>query len=121
MEIFNVGVLEFLFILLLAFIILGPKKAVELAGEVGRWVKDFVKSPIWREIVNTSKDIQDIPRKLMDEAEVQQTMEDLERTTREVNEQIRQTKLDKDGVGTILPPDMPQEPDSLAGEEPDKA
>lgn len=121
MEIFNIGVLEFLFILLLAFIILGPKKAVELAGEVGRWVKDFVKSPIWREIVNTSKDIQDIPRKLMDEAEVQQAIEDLELTTREVNEQIQQTKLNKEGVGAIFPPELSQETDSPVDDDPEKA
>ena len=112
MEIFNVGILEFLVILLLAFLILGPKKAVEMAGEVGRWVKDFVKSPIWKEIVNTSKDIKDIPRKLMDDAEVQRTIEDLEQTTREINEQIQQSGLNEEGVGTILPPSLSEEEES---------
>lgn len=121
MEIFNIGILELLFILLLAFIILGPKKAVELAGEVGRWVKDFVKSPFWKEIVNTSKDIKDIPRKLMDDAEVQRTIEDLERTTREVNEQIHQSGINKGGVGSILPPTLSTEQESSKDEDPDKA
>ncbi|MBG0786873.1 MAG: twin-arginine translocase TatA/TatE family subunit [Anaerolineaceae bacterium] len=116
MEIFNIGILEFLFILLLAFIILGPKKAVELAGEVGRWVKDFVKSPFWREIVNTSKEIKDIPRKLMDEAEVQQTIDEINRTTTEVNQQLHQNS-----VGTILPPPFTENPDDPDTEEPDKA
>ena len=115
MEIFNVGILEFLFILLLAFIILGPKKAVELAGEVGRWVKDFVKSPFWREIVNTSRDIKDIPRKLMDDAEVQRTIDEINRTTTEVNQQLNQ-----DTVGTILPPPTSENPDKTDSGEPDK-
>ncbi len=115
MEIFNVGILEFLFILLLAFIILGPKKAVELAGEVGRWVKDFVKSPFWREIVNTSRDIKDIPRKLMDDAEVQRTIDEINRTTTEVRQQLNQ-----DTIGTILPPPAGENPDKTDSGEPDK-
>lgn len=120
MEIFNIGILEFLFLLLLAFIILGPKKAVELAGEVGRWVKDFIKSPFWKEIVNTSKDIKDIPRKLMDDAEIQHTIEDLERTTREVNEQLQQSRINKEGVGSILPPSLSAEQESSDEHKPNK-
>lgn len=116
MEIFNIGVPEFIFILLLAFIVLGPKKAVELAGDVGRWVKDFVKSPFWREIVNTSKDIKDIPKKLMDDAEVQRTIDEINRTTREVREQFHQ-----DGIGTILPPPSPSAQEPILDDPPDKA
>lgn len=116
MEIFNIGILEFLFILLLAFIILGPKKAIELAGEVGRWVKDFVKSPFWREIVNTSRDIKDIPKKLMDDAEVQRTIDEINRTTQQVNQQIHQ-----DGVGTIFPPPSQEATHNSTDDTPDKA
>lgn len=105
MEIFNVGILEFLFLLLLAFLVLGPKKTVELAGEVGRWLKEFVKSPFWRDIVRTSQDIKEMPRKLMDDAEIQKTIDEIESATRVVNEQIHQPGNGNNSVGTILPPD----------------
>ena len=91
MEIFNIGALEFFFIILLAFIILGPKKAVEMAGKVGQWVKDFVKSPFWKDIVSTSKDIKDIPRKIMDDVEIKSTIDEIERSTRVVNQKIKDT------------------------------
>jgi len=88
MKFLNVGVLEFVFILLLAFIVLGPKQAVKTAGEVGRWVKKLVSSSFWRELVSTSKQIQELPRKLMDEAEIQDTLKDLERATSTINSDL---------------------------------
>jgi Sec-independent protein translocase protein TatA len=74
-KIFNLGLLEIVFIVLLAFIVLGPEKAVEEAGNLGRWVRKIIKSPFWRDLVSTSRDIQDIPRKIMDDAEIQKTLE----------------------------------------------
>lgn len=88
MEVFNIGALEVVFIVLLAFIVLGPQKAVEAAGDLGRWIRKVVKSPFWRNLVSTSQDIKDIPRKLMDDAEIQQTLEEIERSTREMNTQL---------------------------------
>jgi len=81
MKIFNVGVLEIFFILLLAMIVLGPKKAVETAGNVGRWIKKLMKSQFWKNLVMTSREIQDLPKKIMDEAEIQRTIEELDRTS----------------------------------------
>lgn len=111
MEIFNVGALEFFFILLLAFLVLGPKKTVEVAGEVGRWIKEFVKSPIWRDIVNTSRDIKDMPRKIMDDVEIQKTIEEIERSTRVVNEELHRSASRPDDVGKILPPRLEEHPE----------
>jgi len=88
MKFLNVGVLEFVFILLLALIVLGPRKAVETAGEVGRWVKDLMRSEIWRDVVSASKEIKDLPKKMMDEAEIQKTIDELDRTTGEINQSI---------------------------------
>lgn len=80
MKLFNVGALEFLFILLLALIILGPRKAVETAGKVGRLVKQLFSSQFWQDLQATSKEIQDLPKKMMDEAEIQKTVEELDRS-----------------------------------------
>lgn len=78
MKFFNIGALEFLFILLLALIVLGPRKAVKTAGEIGRWLKEFLSSPFWKDLQATSKEIQDLPKKIMDEAEIQKTIDELD-------------------------------------------
>jgi len=88
MKFLNVGVLEFVFILLLAFIVLGPKQAVKTAGEIGRWIKKLVTSSFWRELVSTTRQIQELPRKFMDEAEIQDTLKDLERATNTINSRL---------------------------------
>ncbi len=94
MKFLNVGVLEFVFILLLAFIVLGPKQAVKTAGEIGHWVKKLVSSPFWRDLVSTSKQIQELPRKLMDDAEIQDTLQELERSTNTINSGFASTPTD---------------------------
>lgn len=85
MQLFNVGALEFVFILLLAFIILGPEKAIKAAGDVARWVRNLTKSPFWRDLVSTSKEIQNLPKRLLEEDELQRTFDDLDRATGEIN------------------------------------
>jgi len=80
MELFNIGILEFLFIILLALVILGPKKSVKIASDIGRWVRKFLNSPIWKDITQTSKDLRDIPQKIMDDAEIEHTLEDIDRS-----------------------------------------
>ncbi len=78
MELFNIGILEFLFIIILAFIVLGPKQAVKIAGEVGAWIRDFLDSPMWKDIMKTSRDIRDIPRKITDDAEIQRALDGID-------------------------------------------
>ena len=80
MKLLNVGALEFVLILLLALIVLGPRKAVKTAGEVGRWIKNLFQSEFWQELQKTSREIQDLPKKMMDEAEIQKTIEELDRS-----------------------------------------
>ena len=89
MKFLNIGVLEFVFILLLALIILGPRKAIDAAGEVGRWIKGLTHSEFWRDIVTASKEIKDLPKKMMDEAELQKTVNELDRSTAEINQSFR--------------------------------
>lgn len=92
MQVFNVGVLELLLILIIAFIVLGPAKTIKTMGDIGRWFKNLSNSPIWREILSASKDIRDLPRKIMDDANFQNTFEELERSTKELNQVLNQVQ-----------------------------
>lgn len=91
MQIFNVGALELIFILLLAFIVLGPKKAIKAAGEVGQWIKKLIDSQFWQDLMVTSREIQDLPKKVMEEAEIQKTIEELDRSKREFDAIINES------------------------------
>ncbi len=96
MQVFNVGVLELLFILIIAFIVLGPKKTIRAAGDVGRWIKNFTKSPLWREIISTSREIRDLPHKLMEDEALKQTIEDLDYSAKEINKELNQMQIETD-------------------------
>ncbi|MFN2303634.1 MAG: hypothetical protein ACK2TV_07865 [Anaerolineales bacterium] len=85
MKVFNVGGLEFVFILLIALIVLGPKKAVKAAGDVGIWIRKLMSSQFWKDLLATSREIQDLPKKLMDEAEIQKTLAEIDRSTNDIN------------------------------------
>ena len=80
MKFLNVGILEFTLILLLAFIILGPKKAIKAVSDLAYWISHIAKSQFWHDIVTTSREIQSIPQKLMNDVNVNNSFEELEKT-----------------------------------------
>lgn len=115
MKILNVGALEILFIVLLALIILGPKNAVKALGDAGIWLRKLKDSQIWRDFISTSKEIQDIPKKMMDEAEIQKTLDEINMSTRldsaEIEKKIQQeTDFTKDDDQHIYPGSMDDRP-----------
>ena len=93
MQFLNVGILELFLILVLAFIVLGPNKAIKTAGDIGRWIKDFVKSPLWKQLLSTSNELRDLPNKIMDEAEIKNTIQDFEHSSKEIKKAINQVQF----------------------------
>ncbi len=65
--IFNIGPLEFILIMLVAIIVLGPERMVAGARTFGRWIYKLVRSPTWRAIMTTSQEIRDLPNKIVRE------------------------------------------------------
>lgn len=108
MQIFNVGVLEILFVLILAFIVLGPRRTIKTAKDVGVWIRNLVKSPIWRDIVSTSSEIRNLPKKMMDDAELQKLVEELDLSTQEVREILSQTQIETDEKLSLLEDEINQ-------------
>jgi Sec-independent protein translocase protein TatA len=109
MQIFNVGVLEILFILILAFVILGPRRTIKTARDVGVWVRNLAKSPIWRDIVSASSEIRDLPKKIMDDAELQKMVEELDLSAQEIKEIIGQAQRETETELTRLEGEIDQE------------
>jgi sec-independent protein translocase protein TatB len=79
MEIFNVGPFEFLLILVIALIVLGPERMVNTAKQVGKLLHRFIQSPYWASIVRTTQEIRNIPRKIVQEAGLEESMEEFNR------------------------------------------
>ena len=113
MQIFNVGVLELLFILIIAFIVLGPKRTITTARDVGNWVRNLARSPIWRDIVSTSSEIRDLPRKMMDDAELQKLITELDLSAQEVKDILVQTQIETDEELSKLEEEINQELQSM--------
>jgi Sec-independent protein translocase protein TatA len=88
MEILNIGPLELIIILMLMFIILGPKDMVKTAQRIGRWVRSVTTSPMWREVWGISQDIREPPKKLMDESGLQEALTEVKQTTQEVANEL---------------------------------
>lgn len=63
MEIFGIGPLELVLIVVVAIIVLGPKEMITTAQKAATWLGKLRKSDIWA----TTKDVMDIPNKVMKE------------------------------------------------------
>ena len=90
MQIFGIGPLEFLLIIVVAIIVLGPKGMVNGAREAGKLIRKIVRSPIWRDVVDTSREIRELPNKIAREAGIDQDLQELQQTTRGVFHEINQ-------------------------------
>jgi Sec-independent protein translocase protein TatA len=77
MDILGIGIQEILFILVIALIIFGPKDIVKAGQVAGRFLRKFITSPTWRTVQNTSRELRNLPNKLMREAGLEEIKEDL--------------------------------------------
>lgn len=71
MEIFGVGTSEFIFILLIAIIVMGPKQMKEAGRIIGRWLNRITQSDLWKIFRDTSQELSNLPRKWMREANME--------------------------------------------------
>ena len=77
MEILGIGPLEFVFIVLIALIVLGPKDLVKAGRTLGSWMRKIVTSPEWRSVQQASREIRHLPTRLMREASLEEMSAEL--------------------------------------------
>ncbi len=85
MEILGVGASEFIFILILALIILGPKDMQKAGRTIGKWLRSIITSDGWKVFQQTSRELRTLPNRLMREAN--EELKDM----REVGKELRNT------------------------------
>src|SRR5574342_918228 len=81
MEILGIGWQEFIFVLIIAIIVLGPKDMQKAGRTIGRWLNQLVRSDSWKVFQRTSNELRNLPRNLMREAnmEMMEAEKDLRR------------------------------------------
>lgn len=81
MEIFGIGAGEFIFVFLIAIIILGPKDMQKAGRTIGRFLNQLIRSDSWKIFQRTSNELRNLPRTLMREAnmEMMEAEKDLRR------------------------------------------
>lgn len=103
MEFLGIGPLELLFVLIIALIVLGPNDMIKAGKTIGRTLRKIVTSPNWRAIQETSREIRQLPNRLMREAGLEELQKDLprpEQISRELG--IDEVKEDLSNVGKEL-------------------
>lgn len=93
MQLFGIGPLEFFLILIIAVIVLGPKGMVTAAREAGKMIRKLTRSPLWREIVDTSNELREMPGKIIREAGIEKDLEELRKSTRSTISEIERSHL----------------------------
>lgn len=88
MQIFGVGPLELLLVLLLALIILGPEDMVGTSRKIGQWIYRIVRSPTWRAIISTTQDLRELPQKIVREAGIEEAMNEVKDTIKDAKTQV---------------------------------
>ena len=77
MDILGIGPLEVLFILLIALIIFGPKDIVKAGQMTGKFLRKLMKSPGWQTVQRTSRELRNLPTKLVREAGLEEVQHDV--------------------------------------------
>lgn len=67
MEFLGVGPTEFIFIIIIALIVLGPKDLAKTGSTVGKWLNNLIQSDGWKAIRKTSDELRRLPTQLMRE------------------------------------------------------
>jgi Sec-independent protein translocase protein TatA len=99
MSFLGIGPLELFFIILIAFIILGPSEMVKSARSLGKFLRRIVTSQEYGTVQRASREFKNLPNRLMREAGIEDIQKDLEKTiptTQELNKQLGLDQVKKD-------------------------
>ncbi len=93
MKVFNIGIPELVFLGLLALIVLGPERIVKTARSLGIWVRKVTKSPLYQDVVTTSQELRDLPRKIMRESGLEEPINEINKTLGDYEHEILRNKI----------------------------
>lgn len=95
MDILGIGPTELAFIILIALILLGPKEMEKTGRTIGRFLRDMTRSEGWRAFRDTSRELRNLPNRLMREANI----EDIQKEVGKIGKDIEVSDTER-GFGT---------------------
>jgi Sec-independent protein translocase protein TatA len=127
MDIFGIGPLEFIFIVIIALIVVGPQDLGKAARAAGRFLNRLYRSEVWQALTDASKSLRTLPNRLAREAALEE-LDEVRRSVRETGEEAAQEirsldeglkawthpKPDKPTEDNSVPPDEDQRPEPPA-------
>jgi Sec-independent protein translocase protein TatA len=75
MNIFGIGPLEIVFVLIIGILVLGPEGMISAGRKLGKFLRSIIKSTWWQNIRKGVSEIQYLPQRLMREAELEELNE----------------------------------------------
>ena len=75
MNIFGIGPLEILFVLIIGILVLGPEGMVTAGRKTGKFLRSIITSQWWQNVRKGVTEIQYLPQRLMREAELEELNE----------------------------------------------
>ena len=81
MNILGIGPLELVFIVVIMILVLGPEQMVSTARKTGAFFRKVVKSPLWHTIMDTSRELRDLPTRIVREAGIEEELKEIKSST----------------------------------------
>lgn len=75
MNIFGIGPLEIVFVLIIGILVLGPDGMITAGRKMGKFMRSIIRSDWWQNIRKGVTEIQYLPQRLMREAELEELNE----------------------------------------------
>ena len=94
MELFNIGPVEFLLILIVMFLLLGPDGMIRTARQIGSWIRVIVRSPMWKDVMGYSQEIRELPQKIVRETGLDEDLAEIKKTTQAATDEVKQSMQD---------------------------
>lgn len=118
MNIFGIGPLEIVFVLIIGILVLGPEGMISAGRKLGKFMRSIIRSNWWQNVRKGVNEIQYLPQRLMREAELEE-LNELRNLTKESFPKIGgENLLDTSSwSGSSTPPSKPVENESSLTEE----
>ncbi len=86
MDIFGIGPLEFIFILLIAMVVVGPRNLGKTGRTIGSFLNRLYRSENWKLFNEASRNLRNLPSRLAREAELDAVRKDIAETSKAIGD-----------------------------------
>ena len=88
MEIFGIGPLEFLLIIIIMLLVLGPEEMLNTARKIGAFIRQIVRSPMWGDVMDTSREIRNLPNRIIQETGLEDDISEIKQVAQGSKEML---------------------------------